>query len=81
MKDEKDISEQSSIDLVREARKRVWSKNDFDINKVFDSMKKREAELRKEGVEFADDLKPSLPPDFYERLQALNEEKNQSKAA
>ena len=73
-------SDQSIVDRVRAARKNLWSKYDFDVDKVFSFIKEKENELRKEGVEFADDLKPSLPADFYNRLKALNGEEDLSAA-
>lgn len=50
------------------------------MNKKFDSINKKEAELKKEGIEFADDLKPCLPPDFEERVKRLRAERNRPAA-
>lgn len=74
-------SDSPIVEEVREARKDLWAEYDFDMDKVFQSMKTQEIELRKRGRKYADHLKPNLPSDFYERLEELKTERSQAHSA
>ena len=68
-------SDSPIVEEVRAARKAFWAEYNNDIDRVFEAVKISEKEARERGVKFADDLKPSLPNDFHERLRMLKEEK------
>lgn len=74
-------SENENIKEVRAARQALWAEYGFDVNKVFEAMKKKEDEGRKQGRKYADDLQTHIPADFEERLQRLRAQKDQGSAA
>lgn len=70
-------SESENIKEVRAARKALWAEHGNDIHQICCSMREREAELKKQGAKFVG-ASSKLPPDFHQRIKALNISKDHS---